>query len=125
MHCPRVRRNAYPKWKRLYALKYEVLQRVNDINYVLQIVGPKRREIISHVNKLRLLSRESEKPLMMVIKTGLCYTSRQRNTFLSWFATMSYTPAANELIFQAIRSVKSCILLFVILTTQIQFSQLL
>jgi hypothetical protein len=63
MHCPKVRHNAYPKWERLYAQECEVLERVNDIIYILQTVGPKKRRIMSHVDKLRLLPRDGEKAI--------------------------------------------------------------
>jgi hypothetical protein len=63
MHCPRVRRNAYPKWERLYAHECKVLERVNNKIYILQTVGPEKRIIISDVDKLRLLPRDGEKAI--------------------------------------------------------------
>jgi fucose permease len=100
-----------------------VLERVNDIIYILQTVSPKKRKIISHVDKLCLLPRDGEKSLMMAIKTGLCLWVGREIQFSHGLHPCPM-PAANALTFHAIRSVQSCILLVVILN-RIQFSQLI
>jgi len=50
--CPRARLGTSPKWTRFYKGPYQVIKRINDINYVIRATA-KSRPIIVHVNKLR------------------------------------------------------------------------
>ena len=50
--CPRARLGTSPKWTRFYRGPYQVIKRINDINYVIRATA-KSRPIVVHVNKLR------------------------------------------------------------------------
>lgn len=50
--CPRSRPGTSPKWTRFYSGPYQVVRKVNDINYVIRLT-PRSRLITVHVNKLK------------------------------------------------------------------------
>jgi len=50
--CPRTRLGTSPKWTRFSTGPYQVVKRINDINYVIRATC-KSRPMIIHVNKLR------------------------------------------------------------------------
>jgi len=50
--CPRSRPGMSPKWTRFYSGPYQIMRKVNDVNYVIRL-SPKSRSMIVHVNKLK------------------------------------------------------------------------
>ena len=50
--CPRSRPGTSPKWSRFYSGPFEVVRKVNDVNYAIRL-SVRRRVIIVHVNKLK------------------------------------------------------------------------
>jgi len=50
--CPRARPGTSPKWTRFYSGPYEVVRKINDVNYVIR-PSPRGQPKIVHVNKLK------------------------------------------------------------------------
>ena len=50
--CPRSRPGTSPKWSRFYSGPFEVVRKVNDVNYTIWL-SVRGRVIIVHVNKLK------------------------------------------------------------------------
>ena len=63
VYSHRVPRKAYAKWQRVYAQECEIIQKVNDVIYILQTTGSKKRRIIAHVDKLKLIPRKGEESI--------------------------------------------------------------
>jgi len=50
--CPKARPETSPKWTRFFSGPYEVVRKVNDVNYVIRL-SPRGRPKIVHLNKLK------------------------------------------------------------------------
>jgi transposase InsO family protein len=50
--CPRTRIGTSPKWTRFYSGPFNIVRKLNDVNYVIQLT-PRSRLMVVHVNKLK------------------------------------------------------------------------